>query len=90
MKSILYNNQKKIIGYKIDIRFFVNDSSSDKDDVDVGALEAANELSSENKKIYDAAKLFVEAKDIVDVMVNNTIHVDDIRALSETGFQIGG
>lgn len=66
----------------------MNDSG--EDDVDVGALEAANRLPSEKKKIFDAAKLLVEAKDIVDLMVNNTIHVDDIRALSRTGFQIGG
>lgn len=88
MKSVLYNIQKKIIGHKIDIRFVVNDSG--EEDIDVGALEAANKLPSEKKKIYDAARLLVEAKDIVDLMVNNSIHVEDIRALSGTGFQIGG
>ncbi|CEP10283.1 hypothetical protein [Parasitella parasitica] len=69
MKSVLYNNQRKIIVHKIDIRFVVNDSG----EYDV-----------------DAAKLLVEAKDVVDLMVNNTIHVDDIGDLSGTGFQIGG
>ncbi|GAA5800652.1 hypothetical protein HPULCUR_006088 [Helicostylum pulchrum] len=73
--------------YKIDVRCVIN--SPGEDDIDVGALEAANELPSEKKK-YDAAKLLIEAKDVLDLAINRTIHVEDIRSLSGTGFQVRG
>ncbi|KAI7895328.1 uncharacterized protein EV154DRAFT_599248 [Mucor mucedo] len=44
MKSILYSNQDKVIGHKIDLRLVAN--SSDGNDIDVGAFEAANALPS--------------------------------------------
>jgi hypothetical protein len=53
MRSRLYSNQKKVFGHKIDLRFVIN--SPDADDIDVGAIEAANELPSKKKKRYDAA-----------------------------------
>ncbi|KAI8334537.1 hypothetical protein EDC96DRAFT_583132 [Choanephora cucurbitarum] len=88
MKSIMYSNQDKVIGHRIDLRFVAN--SSDGNDIDVGAFEAANALPSEKKKAYDAAKLLIESKDVVDLSTNSTINVEDIRMLSGTGFQVGG
>jgi hypothetical protein len=88
MRSILYNKEKKVVGHKIDLRFVVN--SYGASDIDVGAIETANELPSESKKKHDAAKLLIESKDIVDLAANSTIRIDDIRVISGTGFQIGG
>lgn len=53
MRSTLHDEQKKIIGHKIDIRFVVNCVDGGEEDIDVGSLEAANDLPSEKK--YDAA-----------------------------------
>ncbi|KAI9265793.1 hypothetical protein EDC94DRAFT_647153 [Helicostylum pulchrum] len=69
-------------------QFMRSRPNPDEDDIDVGALEAANELPSEKKK-YDAAKLLIEAEYVLDLAINRTIHVEDIHSLSGTGFQVG-
>jgi hypothetical protein len=87
MRKMLYNEEKKVMGLKIDLRFVVNNKGVK---FDVGALEAANKLPSKQKIQYDAVKLLIEAKNIMDSNINNIINIDDIRSLSGTGFQVGG
>lgn len=82
-----YQSNKKVFGLKIDLRFVVTLTNID---MDIGALEAANELPTNKKILHDAGKLFVETKDIVDGLLNNIHDITDVREISGAGIQVGG
>jgi hypothetical protein len=87
MKEIQYDELKNVKGMKIDLRFVITVGGEDKD---VGCLEAANELPSNIKLHENEGKLLVEAKDVVDGLVNNIHDIQNIHDIDGTALQVAG
>lgn len=87
MRKMQYEGNKKVYGFKIDLRFVVTLNGAD---MDIGALEAANELHDKKKVLHDTGKLLVETKDIVDGLLNSIHDIKDIRQISGSGIQVRG
>lgn len=87
MKEIQYDESKNVKGMKIDLRFVVTIGEEDKD---LGCLEAANELPSNIKLHEDEGKLLVEAKDVVDGLVNNIYDIKHIHDIGGMAIQVAG
>jgi hypothetical protein len=88
MSQMIYENNKKVFGLKIDLRFVITLSGID---MDTGTLEAANELLADKKVLQDAGKLLVETKDIVDGLLSNIHDITDVCKISgASGIQVGG
>ncbi|OAC97554.1 hypothetical protein MUCCIDRAFT_168363 [Mucor lusitanicus CBS 277.49] len=72
-KQLQYEDDSNVIGPKVDMRFVLDLNGAE---VDVGAVECARALPSEDKLHHDETKLLKEGKDVVDGVINRLHEVD--------------